>query len=950
MGHSLLLSGRRLASAKVIAAAVASVLALAAVLVVTGRGPHVPLPSAKTAPRPASLPLAAQGAISDALGRDRSAFHIAAGRGGLVAGNSAMAMSARFGARGAFVRAGGATFGLRLLGYRAVTPRAHANRVTYRHGTITEWYSNGPLGLEQGFDVQRAPAGAAGDLAIRLGLSGNVRARATGSNALTLSGPHGHSLNYTGLSATDARGHTLRSWLTLDGRQAVIHVRTAGAIYPVRVDPFIQVAKLTDPTPTAQGAFGALGLSIQGHTAAISVSAAGMPQPDTVDVFVARGGSWQLGATRVATLTDPNSSTSGFGSSVSLTPDEKTLAVGADSGAGKVFVFQNLASGWTLISTLTNAAGTPADTLGQSVSISADGSTIAAGAPHRPSNQTTTAVGAIDVFEKVGMNWPATESNPKSLTYSAGKTTDQLGVSVAISGNGHTIVGGAWGAFNGDFTGEAQVYDQPASGWAPTASPSATLFAPNEKPGESFGNSVAISTDAKTIAVAARDYALGRGAVFIYTSGGTWIGTPTATATLMTSNGRLEHVGWSVATDGRTVIAGAPFATIGGNNSQGAAYVFSEPSGGWRNTTETQELVANDGGPGDALGWLVALSNGTALTTASSADVAGKQDAGAVYAFGSFPATSISLSPSAPNGSNGWYRTAVRVTVGARDTASTVNGLRCAADLRVAPTSFFTLPAACPFAVGGTIANSGLHAVYAAASNTSGYASNPTSRTIKIDTGKPQVKCVPTPTFILRGRGGLVPATVSDAVSGPAASLIGARANVRKTGRKSVTLIGRDNAGNATTVHCGYQVAAPQVPTSFPFGYTFFRDGTMFTTLKAKKVPKGATLAVTCKGPKCPFKRRTLHPAKKIKVCKGKGKQRRCKTKAAPALQTLNVLPLLKSRHLKPKTKLTLTVTKPNTIGVTETFTMGKIGKRPKVAGPSCLAPGSNKPGKGCRS
>ena len=29
---------------------------------------------------------------------------------------------------------------------------------------------------------------------------------------------------------------------------------------------------------------------------------------------------------------------------------------------------------------------------------------------------------------------------------------------------------------------------------------------------------------------------------------------------------------------------------------------------------------------------------------------------------------------------------------------------------------------------------------------------------------------------------------------------------------------------------------------------------------------------------------------------------------------------------------------------------MGKIGKRPKVAGPSCLAPGSNKPGKGCHS
>ena len=189
MGHSLLLSGRRITSARLIAAAVASVLALGAVLVATGRGPHVALPPAKTAPGSAPLPLSAQGAISDALGRNRSEFHVVAGPGGLTAGNSAMGMSASFGARGTLVRAGGATFGLHLLGYGPVDPRAHANRVAYEHGAITEWYSNGPLGLEQGFDVKRAPAGAAGDLALRLGLSGNVRARAAGSNALTLTGP-----------------------------------------------------------------------------------------------------------------------------------------------------------------------------------------------------------------------------------------------------------------------------------------------------------------------------------------------------------------------------------------------------------------------------------------------------------------------------------------------------------------------------------------------------------------------------------------------------------------------------------------------------------------------------------------------------------------------------------------------------------------------------------------
>ncbi len=61
MGHSLLLSGRRITSAKLIAAAVASVLALGAVLVASGHGPHVALPSANSSHGTGSLPLSAQG-------------------------------------------------------------------------------------------------------------------------------------------------------------------------------------------------------------------------------------------------------------------------------------------------------------------------------------------------------------------------------------------------------------------------------------------------------------------------------------------------------------------------------------------------------------------------------------------------------------------------------------------------------------------------------------------------------------------------------------------------------------------------------------------------------------------------------------------------------------------------------------------------------------------------
>ena len=72
-----------------------------------------------------------------------------------------------------------------------------------------------------------------------------------------------------------------------------------------------------------------------------------------------------------------------------------------------------------------------------------------------------------------------------------------------------------------------------------------------------------------------------------------------------------------------------------------------------------------------------------------------------------------------------------------------------------------------PVLVRRTVSRNGTDTVYAAASNSAGYAANPVSRTIKIDTGKPTVKCVASPTFILRGKGGLVSATVRDSTSGP---------------------------------------------------------------------------------------------------------------------------------------------------------------------------------------
>ena len=84
-----------------------------------------------------------------------------------------------------------------------------------------------------------------------MALSGNARASlAAGGQSVTLSRGGKTVLRYTGLTATDARGRLLHSWLQLDGGRLLLRVDATGARYPLRIDPFIQQgAKLTAQRP-----------------------------------------------------------------------------------------------------------------------------------------------------------------------------------------------------------------------------------------------------------------------------------------------------------------------------------------------------------------------------------------------------------------------------------------------------------------------------------------------------------------------------------------------------------------------------------------------------------------------------------------------------------------------------------------------------------------------------
>ena len=71
-----------------------------------------------------------------------------------------------------------------------------------------------------------------------------------------------------------------------------------------------------------------------------------------------------------------------------------------------------------------------------------------------------------------------------------------------------------------------------------------------------------------------------------------------------------------MAISGDTIVAGAYQATIGHNYSQGAAYVFVKPAGGWANMTQTAKLTASDGAYADQLGISVAHCGDTVVAGA----------------------------------------------------------------------------------------------------------------------------------------------------------------------------------------------------------------------------------------------------------------------------------------------------------------------------------------------
>jgi uncharacterized repeat protein (TIGR01451 family) len=578
------------------------------------------LPSAfeqGTLRRAADLPPAAQAAVSRVLGRDDHSYRAVSTAAGFKIANTKQGLTARFEAGSVQVRSGVDRLGLSLRSYGygerlgpvlPAVPRSTSNRISYNRGPLSEWYVNGPLGLEQGFTLRTPPGDRrGGPLTLAIDLSGNLSASVE-PDAMGLRFARS-SLRYTGLTASDATGRQLDARLELRGSTLLLRVDDAGARYPLEIDPFVQQAKLT-ASDGANDDYLGYSIAIAGDTIVVGTFSTAN---QAVYVFVKPAGGW-ASATETAKLTASDAAASDyFGAAVAISGD--TVAAGAfgqSSNAGAAYVFVKPPGGWadateTAKLTASDAAG--GDGLGLSVAIA--GETIVAGAGG--------FAGAAYVFAKPGGGWVDTTETAK-LTASDGVTGDGLGYSVGIAGD--TIVAGA--PFDDSNRGSAYVFVKPGAGWA-DATQTAKLTASDAAAGDLLF-AVAISGD--TVVAGAGGDESGAGAAYVFVKpGGGWAdGAQTAKLTASDGAGG-DNFGVSVAISGDTLVAGAP----GDDSAMGAAYFFAKPGGGWANATETGKLTGSDVVAGDGFGSSVGISGGVIAVSAPYQN----SFAGAAYVFGS---------------------------------------------------------------------------------------------------------------------------------------------------------------------------------------------------------------------------------------------------------------------------------------------------------------------------
>jgi hypothetical protein len=383
---------------------------------------------------------------------------------------------------------------------------------------------------------------------------------------------------------------------------------SAGAQQSSAPVSLMQLAKLTVSDGSVDTQFGKT-MAASGNTLVAN-------HGSEVYVFVKPSAGWS-DSTESALLVPSNGTAAFLAAAVS----GNVVAVSATEAnqVGDVYVFVRPSGGWSGNVTETAILGDRSQScFGSTIGISSN--TIAVG---------TGGAGAFGfgncIFVMPAGGWKNAIHADATLTVPLNAT--DLGTPLAISGD--VVVVGVPGNFEAE--GTLYVFVKPAGGWSGALNPTAILIASDGRPEEGLGSAVGISGNT---VVATSSNILGQGKVYIFvepTSG--WVDM-TETAQLKSPPNAIAYA-LSVAVSGNIVAVGAPLTTVGFNQLQGTAYVYLMPQGGWKTTTKfNAQLVSTDGAPNDNFGTGLAIGGGNIFAGAPFATIGSNSLEGAAYVFG----------------------------------------------------------------------------------------------------------------------------------------------------------------------------------------------------------------------------------------------------------------------------------------------------------------------------
>jgi hypothetical protein len=865
--------------------------------------------------------------------------------------------------------------GLREIGYgssvqplRTVRPSAQANSVSYARQGLREWYRNGPLGLEQGFTIPRAPdRHRSGPLTLVLALSTDARATLDpGGRSLTLSasrhtGAGDSSLRYGGLFASDANHRSLHSWIQLHNGQVVLRIDTQGAHYPLLIDPMIQQGEKLKGGEEREGAFfgDSVALSADGNTALIG-GYGDSGDDGAAWVFTRTGSTWAQQGQKLSPPASLDSHSQQFGYSVALSADGNTALIGAPrAGAGTegaAWVFTRTGVNWTQGPELTGGTEESGEaSFGASVAMSSNARTIAIGG-----YTDNSSVGAVWMFVRSGSTWvhqgtkltngvsdssfgyalalsaegntalissPASAGNGSASVFvrSGSTWTEQsptltsgiedepsvFGVGVALSADGNTAFVGDPGTPYSDYVGGVWVFTRAGSTWTRqeeelTSAESSETF---------FGSSIALSSDGTTALIGDGNDSGGHGAAWLFRrSGSTWIKqSPRLTGGEEERDVGLFGASVALSSDASTALIGGPGDTeeLGAQGSRGAvwAFVTAPPvvsTGGASSLGESTATIDGTVNP-NGLASTASFQYGT--TAAYGLSTAG-QSAGSSETTASVDASIAGLAPA--------------TTYHFRILAESSAGISYGAD------QTFTTPAAPP---------------------------PPPAPIAPTSTAAPAISGTPIrgqALSVSQGTWSNVPTAFAyqwqscDGAGESCASLPGANEPTRDLSQADVghrlrALVTASNlGGSGTAISAISPVIGSQVEAAMTWNFEWSRRYTTVDSLIVNEIPPASTVEVTCSGRGCPFRDHLAHAASHTR-CRG----RKCKAPHGAAPQTeANLTPLFKSRHLGVGSRIAVHIVKAAWIGKSFVFTM-RANHAPSVD-IACLALGSSRPGQGC--